>query len=86
MWVYSCILVCVFLQLCPEDDGEHGEPDSSSQSQVRVEEQGEDEGDHPDQLEIERERKTVVNKTSLASLHVALVTHEKPKHWILFYH
>lgn len=25
-----------FLQLCPEDDGEHGETDGSSQSQVGV--------------------------------------------------
>lgn len=39
-----------FLQLCPEDDSEHGETDGSSQSQVRVEQHGEDEGDHPDHL------------------------------------
>lgn len=53
--VYNCWCVCgtVLLQLCPEDDGEHRETNGSSQSQVRVQQQGEDEGGHPDQLQRE---------------------------------
>lgn len=38
------------LQLCPEDDGEHGETDGGSESQVNVQQHGADEGDHPDHL------------------------------------
>lgn len=59
--VYLLVWACgpdgnIFLQLCPENDGEHGETDGSSQPQVRVQQQGEYEGDHPDHLELERER------------------------------
>lgn len=43
------------LQLCPEDDGEHGEADGGGKTQVRVQQHGEDEGDHPDHLK-DRER------------------------------
>lgn len=49
--------MCVFLQLCPEDDGKHRETDGSSESQVRVKQQSEDEGDQPDHLERKRERR-----------------------------
>lgn len=45
----------VFLQLSPEDDGQHRETDGGSKSQVRVEQQGEDEGGHPDHLGIRDE-------------------------------
>lgn len=38
------------LQLCPEDDGEHGEPDGGGESYVNVQQHGADEGDHPDHL------------------------------------
>lgn len=38
------------LQLCPENDCEQGETDGSGESQVNVQQHGEDEGDHPDHL------------------------------------
>lgn len=43
----------MFLQLSPEDDCEHGETDGSSQSHVRIEQYGENEGAYPDQLKNE---------------------------------
>lgn len=43
----------VFLQLCSEDDSEHGESDGSGEAQIRVEQQGEDKSGDPDHLVTE---------------------------------
>lgn len=34
----------------PEDDGEHGEADGHSQTQIQVQQEGAEEGDQPHQL------------------------------------
>lgn len=54
----------VFLQLCPEDDSEHGEADGSSQSNVRVQQHGEDEGCHPNCLD-KNQRASVMSNIAM---------------------
>lgn len=51
----------LFLQLRPEDDSDQREHHGSKQSQVRVEQHGEDERDNPDHLQREDNRANVFN-------------------------